>query len=270
MSSEFSYKEFAEQDFYQPVNTYLVNHAGLRPGQSVVELACGTGAVTRLILDRIRGARESLVIAIDMSAAALREAMTQLGTVRDVALEFIQSRVEQLSDTVKERVDSVIFCNGIHMVPDKPGLLSQVSSTLKPGGVFAFNTAFFQGAVPPETELFYRRWMSRSVRVLKSRYGLMPKNEKVASRRQLSPDQYTDLLEEHGFTVDQRILLPTPMSLQGFLTISEYEEFIEGAMPGVPLDKGREALQEAARRVFEDLELTAVPRNWLTVVAVRS
>ena len=269
-AGEFSYKEFAEQDFYQPVNTYLIEQAGIQPGQRVVDLACGTGAVTRLILERLRGARESLVIGIDMSSTALREAMNQLGNVRDVALQFIQSRVEQLSENVRERVDSVIFCNGIHMIPDKPALLSQVSASLKPGGVFAFNTSFFQGAVPQETEQFYRRWMFRSIRVLRSRHGLMPKNDKVESRRQLTPEQYAELLAQHDFRVSRQILLPTPMSLRGFLAISEYEEFIDGAMPGVPLDAGREALQEGARQAFGDLGLESVPRNWLTVVAVRS
>ncbi len=267
---EFSYKEFAEQDFYQPVNTYLIEQAGIMPGQKVVDLACGTGAVTRLILERLRGARDSLVIGIDMSSVALREAMNQLGNVRDVALQFIQSRVEQLSENVRERVDSVIFCNGIHMIPDKSALLSQVSASLKPGGVFAFNTSFFQGAIPPETEQFYRRWMFGSIRVLRARHGLMPKNDKVESRRQLTPEQYAELLAQHNFSVSRQILLPTPMSLPGFLAISEYEEFIDGAMPGVPLEAGREALQEGARRAFADLGLVSVPRNWLTVVAVRS
>lgn len=268
--AEATYKQFAEQEFYRSMNTHLVDLVDLQPGQKVVELACGTGAVTRLILEKMRGARESLVIGIDMSATALREAMSQLSSVRDVALQFIQSRAEHLSEVVMERVDRVIFCNSIHMVPDKPALLSQISDSLKPRGVFAFNTSFFLGAQPPETEQFYRKWMYRSIRVLRSRYGLMPSNDRVAARVQLSPDQYFDMLARHGFTVERHSIRPAAMTLRGFLAISEYEEFIDGAMPGVPEEEGRLALQAGARQAFDELALETVPRNWLSVVAVRS
>ena len=77
--SEFSYKPFASQGFYQVVNKQLVEMVDFHPGQRVVDLACGTGAVTRLILEKLRGARDSLVIGIDMSATAIREAMAQGG-----------------------------------------------------------------------------------------------------------------------------------------------------------------------------------------------
>ncbi len=267
--SRYSYAPFASQGFYQVVNRQLVDMVDFRPGQKIVDLACGTGAVTRLIADRVKGARDSLVIAIDMSASAIREAMTQLGSARDVALEFIHSRAEHLSTIVKNPVDGVVFCNGIHMVPDKQTLVAEVAATLRPGGTFAFNTTFFQGSVPPESEQFYRRWMSKSLRALKSTYGMFPKAEKVAARVQLTPEEYEELLLKNGFSVARTHLCPAPMDLAGFLAISQYEAFIEGAMPGIPLEYGSEALQTGARQAFEDLQLDKVPRNWLTVIATR-
>ena len=59
------------------------------------------------------------------------------------------------------------------------------------------------------------------------------------------------------------------MDLNGFLAISQYEAFIEGAMPGVPLALGCESLQNGARQAFEELQLKDVPRNWLSVVATK-
>lgn len=269
--TEFSYKQFSEQSFVQKANSYLVNLIGLRPGQKVVDLGCGTGAVTRLITEELRGARDSLVIGVDMSAMALREAMSQLNNVLDVALQFVQSPVEHLSKIVKERMDSIVFCNGIHLIPDKPGLLNQISAALKSGGIFAFNTTFFQGALPPETKQFYNRWMFKSLRILRKRQGLVPKIEKVEARRQLTPEQYDELLCQNGFSIVHKLIYPALITLQGFLAISAYEEFIQGALPGVPLEKGREALQEAVRKVFQELNIEKViPRNWLTVVAVQA
>jgi ubiquinone/menaquinone biosynthesis C-methylase UbiE len=221
-------------------------------------------------MDRLRGARDSLVIGIDSSAASLREAVEQLGSARDVALHFVQGRVEALSDMVKERVDGVVFCNGIHMIQDKQGLLSQVSSTLKPGGTFAFNTSFFQGAHPPETQQFYRRWMMRALRIYRARHGLMPRAHKVESRRQLTPDEYCELLQGHGFAILRRAIQPQPVTLQGWVDISRYEEFVAGAMPGMPLLSASEALQEGVRQTFRELGIQAVPRNWLMVVAQKA
>ena len=268
--SEFSYKPFASQGFYQVVNRQLVDMVDFHPGQRVVDLACGTGAVTRLIIEKLKGARDSFVIGIDMSAQAIREAMAQLGSVKEVALEFIHSRAEQLSVIVKERVDGVVFCNGIHMVPDKTELMGEVATTLRPGGTFAFNTTFFNGAVPEESEQFYRRWMSKSIRSLKKNHDMMPSHERVAARIQLTVEEYEGLLAQSGFSIARKDLCPAPMDLEGFLAISQYEAFIEGAMPGVPLELGSESLQAGARQAFDELQLKDVPRNWLTVIAIKN
>ncbi|MBI4337107.1 MAG: class I SAM-dependent methyltransferase [Chloroflexi bacterium] len=267
--SDFSFKWFAEQPFYRAVNAQLLDLASLQPGQRILEVACGTGAVTRMILDKLRGARDSLVIGLDMSGAALKEAMEQLGTARGAAVQFVQGRAEQLSQLVKERVDTVVFCNGIHYIPDKASLLDQVSQALKPGGVFAFNTSFFQGVYPPETERFYRRWMFRAIRLLRANYGLMPEGNKVEARHHLSPDQYCSLLHDHGFEVRTREVRIVDVPLGGWLDISRFEDFVQGAMPGVPLDKASRSLQDAVVQTFQELGLTAVPRNWLSVVAVK-
>ena len=59
---DFSFQKFSQNSFYKRVNLDLLEQSGIRPGQKVVEIACGTGGVTRLILEKLRGARESLVI----------------------------------------------------------------------------------------------------------------------------------------------------------------------------------------------------------------
>ena len=264
-----SYLGFAEQDFYRVSNSYLVEHSNIMPGNAVIDLACGTGAVTELILEKVQDLQESIVLGVDMSKDAIKESMERLSNWKNVNLKFVQSKVEQLSEIVKIQADKIIFCNGIHMIQDKHSLIQQSKGILKDEGVFAFNTAFFKGAVPQETEHFYRKWMMKSLRSLRAEYGIYPKTEKekVESRIQLTPEEYETLLENNGFTVNEKVLLPTPMTLDGFLTISEYEEFVDGAMPGVPLEKGRKALKTGARLSFEELNLTSVSRNWLTIVA---
>ena len=121
--------------------------AELKDGQRIVDLGCGTGGVTRLILDRLRDAHESVVIAIDQSAFALKQAMENLRDARDASVHFVQSRVEQLSESVNKSADTIVFCNAIHYVNDKdspdggdrqdPQARREVSSSTPPSSTAA-------------------------------------------------------------------------------------------------------------------------------------
>ena len=269
-SESFSFAKFSSHAFYKTTNARLVDMAEVKPGQRIVDLACGTGSVTRLIVDRLRGARESVIIAMDQSATALRQAMENLKDARDAAVQFVQSQVEQMSEVMKESADTVFYCNAIHYVSDKDSLVNEISKTLKLGGKFAFNTSFFEGGQPPESLAFYRKWMLKAARILRREYGLTPTaREKVEARRHLSPDQYRDLVERHGFRVVKQEIDPVQVPLEGWLDISSFEDFIKGIMPGVPLDKASAALQEGVAQTYRELGITHVPRNWLDMLAVR-
>ena len=268
--SEFSFATFSQNPFYEELNARLVAMAEPGSGQRIVDLACGTGGVTKLILEHVRGARDSVVIAMDHSAGALKQAMDDLKSHRDTAVQFVQSQVEQMSDALKENADTVIFCNAIHYIPDKDALVGEISKSLNPGGKFAFNTSFYEGGQVPESMTFYRKWMFKSARILRREHGLSPQRaEKVESRKHLSADEYRDLLERNGFQVirleEDRVLVP----IEGWLDISTFEDFIAGTLPGVPLKEASDSLQKGVHQTFEEMDIEYVPRNWLDVVAVR-
>ena len=270
IKNDFSFSKFANNPFYRNQNARLVDLAGVGSGQRIVDLACGTGGVTKLIVERLRGARDSVVIGIDHSAIALKLAMEDLKDARASAIQFIQSSVEQVSESVKESVDTVFFCNAIHYVPNKDVLLADISKALKPGGKLAFNTSFFEGAHPEETLFFYRKWMLKAIRVLRQEYGLSPsKAAKVEARKQLTPEEYRSLVEGHGFRVAKQEINTVQFTKDGFLDISSFDDFIIGVMPGVPLDKASAALKEALHRTFCEMKVDSIPRNWLDIVAVR-
>src|SRR2546422_8678677 len=77
--------------------------------------------------------------------------------------------------------------------------MGEIRKALKPGGVFAFNTTFFNGAYVEGTSAFWRRWIVRAVQVLRER-GLDVKHSAHAVAREfLTADQYADLCVQAGF-----------------------------------------------------------------------
>ena len=269
-ADNFSFATFSQNPFYENLNARLVAMAEPTSGQRIVDLACGTGGVTKLILEQLLGARDSVIIAMDHSAGALKQAMDDLKAHRDNAVHFVQSQVEQVSESLKERADTIIFCNAIHYIPDKDSLVVEIARALNPGGKFAFNTSFYEGHQVPESLQFFRKWMFKSARTLRRDYGLSTQRAaKVESRKHLTADEYRELLERHDFRIVRQVEDTVQVPIEGWLDISTFEDFIAGTMPGVPLTEASASLQKGVHQTFEEMKITHVPRNWLDIVAVR-
>ena len=267
-AEDYSFNAFARQPFYQEENSRLVDLVGLQTGNRVIDLACGPGEITRKILDKVRG-HGAWILGVDMSPETLEEARRQFTDVTDAEVSFENSRAEDLSNIISEPVDAVVFCNAIHLVDNKPDVLEGIMDALKPGGLFAFNSTFYSGSIVEGTDPFYRRWMMRSLRLLKSEYGLSPVKNKVMARQQLTPEEYKALLTDAGFSIRDERVIPIEVPIEGWLSICSFSDFVEGALPGVQIETASEVLRATIRETFRDMELSFVPRNWLEIVAVR-
>ncbi len=264
----FSFAKFASHPFFKEVNAWLVAHSGIRPGSDVVDLGCGPGAVTELILQRMGVPPLGRVFAIDPSASALVQAAQR---IQSAIVRFMQGTAERLA-TLVPPVDTVVFCNAIHLVPDKAQVIAAISKVVRPGGVLAFNSTFFEGAYAPGTPRFYKRWVLRAIQWLRGRgYDVAREREMKATAMQwLSADEYRQLLHTSGFDETEVEFQEKELNCQAWEDISEFSMFIEGALPGVPLEIGMEALKAGVRQTFEELRLEAVPRIWMQVVARRT
>ncbi len=265
---DYSFNAFARQPFYQEENSRLVDLIGLQTGNRVIDLACGPGEITRKILDKVRG-DGAWILGVDMSPETLEEARRQFTDVTDTEISFENARAEDLSNVISEPVDAVVFCNALHLVDNKPDVLTGIGDALKPGGLFAFNSTFYSGSIVEGTEPFYRRWMMRSLRLLKSEHGLSPVKNKVMARQQLTPEEYKALLTDAGFSIRDERVIPIEVPIEGWLSICSFSDFVEGALPGVQIETASEVLRATIRETFRDMELSFVPRNWLEIVAVR-
>jgi ubiquinone/menaquinone biosynthesis C-methylase UbiE len=269
VTDSFTFERFAQNPFYQEINRRLVALANLCSGQRVIDLGAGTGAVTELLVPRVSPGGE--VIAVEPSSSALEVARSNLDGVGGAVTRFAQGTAEGLSQLVRRPVDAVFFCNAIHLVQEKAAVVQEVYRSLRAGGTFSFNTAFFQGAEPPESMPFYTRAMMKALRFLRREYDLSPDREQRALARQtLTIWEYLELLISNGFRIKTGEVVTVPMPLKGFEDISEYSLFIEGTLPGVPLELGSEALKLGVREAFAELRLETSPRNWLLVVASKS
>jgi len=67
MADGFTLEKFSENAFYQEVNERLVALARPQPGQCVVDLGAGTGAVTRLLVAEVASEPTAEVIAVEPS-----------------------------------------------------------------------------------------------------------------------------------------------------------------------------------------------------------
>ncbi len=239
-----------------------------RGPSSVIDLGCEAGVVTALIAAKLPEA--ATLLGVDPSAAALRIAERNLQKFDHVSTRFVRGTAEEISQFVRDPVDLVFFCNAIHLVPDKVRVLGEIASVLKPGGAFAFSTAFFRGAEPEETLSFYRGWLFRALRCLRKTYNLTPQREKAPARIGLTVEEYRKLLEDGRLFPSDVKLVQVDLSLTACRALTRFDDFVEGVLPGIPLEVACEVLEKTLVETFEALDMSVLARNWLLVVAVKS
>ncbi|HMH82936.1 MAG TPA: class I SAM-dependent methyltransferase [Gemmatimonadales bacterium] len=259
----FSFEAFTRHPLFTEVNRWIVERVICPGRRKIVDLGCGPGAVTKLILERLGDARNAEVIGIDPSPSALSKARA---AIHSKVVEFIEGSAEWVSRIVSS-ADAVVFLNAIHLVPDKAQVIAEIRRALKTDGVFAFNTTFFNGAYVDGTAGFWRRWVVRAVQVLRERGLEVQHSAHAVARQFLTADQYGDLCVQHGFARPAVELVRIDMTPEALEDIGRFSLFIEGALPGVPLEDGASALKEGLRRAMDETGLHRVPRNWLECVA---
>jgi ubiquinone/menaquinone biosynthesis C-methylase UbiE len=120
------------------------------PGTRVLELGCGTGSMTELLL-----ARGAEVVAVDGSAQMIARAR-----IKAPAAQFERSRLEHY--TTDRNFDQVLFAFVLHELsaPERKQVLAAATGFLAPGG----RIAVVDHAVP-ETGTLARAWRAFLLRL---------------------------------------------------------------------------------------------------------
>ncbi|HWH35872.1 MAG TPA: methyltransferase domain-containing protein [Acidimicrobiales bacterium] len=124
----------------EPVARRLLESARLRPGERVLDVACGTGIVTRLAAAAV-GPGGS-VAGLDANPGMLAVARTASGPA---PIDWHQGPAEQLP-LAEQTFDAVVCSMGLQFFSDRQGALGEMHRVLAPGGRVVLCTP---GPTPP-------------------------------------------------------------------------------------------------------------------------
>jgi SAM-dependent methyltransferase len=127
------YERYLVPLIFEPYAADMAARVTSRSPQRVLEIAAGTGAVTRAMSATL--ARDVAIVATDLSQAMIDHAQT-LGTERPV--EWRQADVLALPFD-DQQFDAVVCQFGVMFFPHKSTAFAEAQRVLRPGGAFIFN-----------------------------------------------------------------------------------------------------------------------------------
>jgi demethylmenaquinone methyltransferase/2-methoxy-6-polyprenyl-1,4-benzoquinol methylase len=174
-------------------NREAVRATGLRPGDSALDLACGTGSLTRDLAKRV--GPEGRVLGIDFSREMLRAAKARPAP----NIEYRLGDATNLEGIPSGAYDAATIAYGARNIPDLDALFSEMARCLRPGGV-----AVCLEIARPENRVFaafYGLWFDKIVPRLGAgisgdawAYSYLPESVKEF----VAPDELSDIMERNG------------------------------------------------------------------------
>jgi demethylmenaquinone methyltransferase / 2-methoxy-6-polyprenyl-1,4-benzoquinol methylase len=174
-------------------NRKAVLATGLRPGEKAIDLACGTGSLTRDLAKRVGPG--GYVLGIDFSREMLRAAKARPAP----NIEYRLGDATRLEGVASGSFDAATIAYGARNIPDLDALFSGMARCLRPGGV-----AVCLEIARPESRAFaafYGLWFDKIVPRLGAgisgdalAYSYLPESVKEF----VAPDELSDIMERNG------------------------------------------------------------------------
>jgi demethylmenaquinone methyltransferase/2-methoxy-6-polyprenyl-1,4-benzoquinol methylase len=174
-------------------NKKAVEAAGLRAGGRALDLACGTGSLTRDLARRV--GPDGYVFGMDFSREMLRAAKKRPMT----GVEYRRGDATNLTVVASGSFDAATIAYGARNIPDLAALFGEMTRVVRPGGkVVCLEIAQPKGRL---SATFYGLWFDRIVPLLGSKvsgdawaYSYLPESVKEF----VAPDGLADIMRCNG------------------------------------------------------------------------
>jgi ubiquinone/menaquinone biosynthesis C-methylase UbiE len=265
------YAEFTRRyPLYQRTSQDLVGLLALENASLVVDLACGTGATTEVLLETLSD--DARVIAVDGSEAMQAVARQR---ITDRRVSWVTARLESF-DTASDQLTQVdaVICNSAIWQSDLAATFAAVRNVLRAGGGLAFNIAsrfmrLEQPATPEERHVTPSLFeLMHAVAVYD--YGLAPPPPSGPRRLRPTVDQLGELLAAAGLRMRHTEVFEYEEPADASYAWLKVPVFTEWGFGTLPYEQRMAALDKAYRRLreLEQANGTTTRRTrWLAVVA---
>jgi ubiquinone/menaquinone biosynthesis C-methylase UbiE len=129
-----AYDKYLGPLFFEPYAEDMAARLQASENSSVLEVACGTGILTRILRDRLP--RSVALTATDLNEPMMRHAARKFSGNEGVIWKQADACSLPFPD---EAFDAVVCQFGFMFVPDKTLCAREARRVLKPGGAFLFN-----------------------------------------------------------------------------------------------------------------------------------
>lgn len=137
-----NYELFFVPTLSSPLAKDLIKHVALRPGDRVLDVACGTGIVARMASQQVGST--GTVTGLDINPGML--AVARSVTPAETDIQWCEASAEAIP--LPDHAYDVVFCQvSLQFMEDKPAALKEMFRVLSPGGRIAMNVPGPAGTV---------------------------------------------------------------------------------------------------------------------------
>lgn len=234
------YERHLAPAMFAPWVPTLLDRARVQPGEHVLDVACGTGIVTRAAAERVGNAGR--VVGLDLNEAMLAVAQS-VPLAMGARIEWIAANA--LALPLPAAAFDVVLCQqGLQQFPDRPTALREMRRVLVPRGRLV---------VSVWSRIEHNPSMEALVEVLERHVGTEAARNRRAPFALGDADELRDLLVGAGFgdveieTMAETAHFPSP------------ERFVDYQLAATPFSTLAAITDEARRAVYHDVRVALQP-----------